>query len=253
MQMLRLVLAIAAAALLTGCASDDRSAAYRSASESPAAAPHVRHTARVAIAAAGNNEVWASRVIGRPVNDARGRYLGKLVDFMIDMTTADVLYAIVSHAPAQGQELLVAVPVRSLRKVSGGDLFLDTSGGWHATPADGRGHRVSRLIGQYVAGPDGRQLGPIGEVVVALGRQSVRHMVLFYDPHPGVATEHAFAVPVGAFSWSGTGLALNVTPERLAALIGVDFDDRASTFGPRYIGAIDRSFPIDAAPVGGTR
>jgi hypothetical protein len=112
---------------------------------------------------------------------------------------------------------------------------------------------VSRLIGQYVAGSDGRQLGLIGEVVIDTERQNVRYVVLFYEPRPGAGTEDAFAVPMQALSWSSAGLTLNVTPERLASLVGVDFDERPAPHGLRYIGTIDRTFPVDAPPVGATR
>lgn len=244
---------VAVSPLLTGCAAGDRTAPHTLGSEPAPAGVIVLHGEFPTIAPREDREMWASLVIGQPVVDNRSRHLGMLVDFIVDMSTADVRYAEVSDQRVAGGEILVAVPPHSLRTLPEGELFLDTSSARPPAATDSHGHRVSRLIGRYVAGSDGRQLGPIGEVVIDTERGKVRYAVLFYEPRRGAATEDAFAVPLQALTWSSAGLTLNVTPERLASLIGGDFDERTAPHGLRYLGTIDRTFPVDAAPVGATR
>ena len=220
---------------------------------------------------------WASRLIGEPVIDSRGRHLGLLKDFVVDPGTGAVRYAIISDKRPPNGERLVAAPVRLLRVSEQGSLFLgadreriheqpawaaepslrdrvvwdeiDRLWGMPPVPASERdnAHRVSRLMGRYVDDLQGLALGRIVDVVMDMNRQQVHYAVLRLQGHAGIAPNHAFAVPVQSLVFPGGSsdrLALAVPQARLISLVGTDPDQGPPANDLRYLGTIDRPFGV---------
>lgn len=219
---------------------------------------------------------WASRMMGEPVIDSRGRHLGLLNDLVVHTRTRGVRYAVISSKRPASGERLVAAPVRRLWRTEYGALFLETDRDrfdeqnwwiaerwpglqdilvWQemelvpALPpapaiASDDAYRVSRLMGSYVSDPEGLPLGRIVDIVIDMNRQQVHYAVLRLQGPLDVPPNQAFAVPIQSLTFSkGGGHATLAVPQaRVIGLVGTDPDHGPPVNQLRYVGTIDRPF-----------
>lgn len=116
-----------------------------------------------------------------------------------------------------------------------------------------RAARASKLIGQNVRNPEGKNLGEIKDLIVNMNTGEVRYAMLAFDP--GVFTaEKLFAVPTKDLRMSADKdeVVYNMTRERLERA-GIEKDKWPSaTRDRKYVEGLDKTYGI-VAPSGDYR
>ena len=259
------VSAIACGAVLTACATDDYAPAAAAAASEPvlATAPQTQHY----------RAVRASELIGKPLRNAHGDYLGQIGDLVLDMSTGDVRYAVVSTGP-QGTGRFYLVPARSFMARSESDVGLDITPaeltryqswrsnqwpsmrdtafwndmdrlyGFSEARAGTYYDRWSELAGRTVYDRSGHHLGQIRDLIINLTSERVHYAVISFEP--GVAAaDRLYAVPLYAFMAPrdrANRLVLNLAPAQIAALESFDVYHWPRLNEPAYVTRIDRYF-----------
>jgi sporulation protein YlmC with PRC-barrel domain len=202
--------------------------AAQHAAAKPAAAKQ-KHVARA------HHTYRASELIGKEVRSKENVDIGRITDLVLNMTTGDVRYAVLSlHGEiGPGEPRLYAISVKSLAPgARRGDLVLAMdarkwreragfpaarwpdlrdSGYWNeidrvsgvpaVQPAEAYfAYRASELIGKDVQNYDGHKLGAVRDLVIDMNRQAVRYVALEFEPG-ATTTGKLYSFPVSAFAF----------------------------------------------------
>jgi len=180
----------------------------------------------------------ASELIGMNLKTPSGEGIGEIKDLVVQMSTGDVRYAIVSLGGFLGVgDNLYAVPLKSFKKSAGKDrlgdqilLTLDKAGAQRlkSFPKDrfpaftdnefwgqadkvagltpmraadmSYAYRASDLMGKDVVSVAGKDIGDIKDLVVDMETHKIRYAVLAFDP--GILrSEKYFAFPTSSFQF----------------------------------------------------
>lgn len=268
-----IALPLVCGALLSSCATDE----YAPAGNAIAATPVVVNVPQTA----NYHALRASDLIGRPVRNARGDYLGDIGDLVLDMSTGDVRYAVIStaRAPNSGGRLY-AVPMRSFVSRVNDDMTLavtpaeltryrswprdrwpgmhdmafwsdiDRVYGYSTVHPGSYYDRWSQLAGKDVRDARGYHVGWLRDLVVNVNAQKVHYAVVSFEP--GVAAaDRLYAVPLYAFMPprdSANRLVLDMDSSQIARLESFDAAHWSQINEPAYVTRIDRYF-VTAFPV----
>lgn len=191
-----------------------------------------------------SRDMRASKLIGSEVRNARDESLGEIKDLIVDVNNDRVYYAVLSFGGFLGfGDELLAYPVRMFTQAADGDkLLLELDGAklegargmdeekeraadwsddvdrYFGRPVEVRLmpnqllRRASELIGKEVDGRDGKNLGNIRDLVVNMGKGSVRYAVFEFH-RPRSVNDTAVMVPLRIFNFS---------PDRGHAVMNVD-------------------------------
>lgn len=112
-------------------------------------------------------EMRVSELIGKPVQDARGKPVGEVTEAIVDLREGRVVYAVIG-----GPQRYYTYPMRALQASrDAGVLEVDTTLAGAIARSDGdavRFARASRLIGQEVGEPGGERIGVIDDFAFGL-------------------------------------------------------------------------------------
>ncbi len=162
-----------------------------------------------------SSTVALTKIIGMDVQGANGKKVGKIKDLIVNVSSADIRYAILEFDPGfLKAEKFFAVPLNSLQYVASGKplmykevtraqlektavnktdwekaldnnryvLGLDQSYGYKPPSGESRSMRASSLIGKNVVDRSNKKIGDIKDLVVDMKSSKVDFVVLAFDP-----------------------------------------------------------------------
>jgi len=222
--------------------------------------------------------VRMSELIGKPVRNQQGEYLGDVADLIVQMGTGMVRYAIVTAGGAN--DMLYALPVHAIKAGAGNDVVIDLArprladhrawarsrwpnlddvAYWNELdriagfPPVQPGHgydRFSELKGKLVVGARGEHVGRVEDLVMNAASDAVHYAIVGLDPDYA-GGGRLVAVPLSGFMYPREGtnrLALGIDSTRLAELETFDPARWQQLNDPAYVAHIERYF-VDAFPV----
>ncbi|WP_188074497.1 PRC-barrel domain-containing protein [Pusillimonas sp. ANT_WB101] len=197
--------------------------------------PTSTSSATTASVAQKQSAVRASKFIGMHVQGADGKNVGKIKDLIVNVSTAEVRYAILEFDPGfLKSDKLFAVPLSAFSyvaddkplvykeltraqldkaAVSKADwqkalensryvLELDNNYGLNPPAGDFRSMRASKLLGKDVDSRDKKSIGKINDLVLNVQGNKVDYVVLAFDPS-WFSKDKMFAFPLTAFKVNG--------------------------------------------------
>jgi sporulation protein YlmC with PRC-barrel domain len=205
------------------------------------------------------NDVRASKIIGKNVENAQGENLGKIQDLILDIGNQRVHYAVLSFggvlglgdklfaypistfkSRAEGDKLVLNVDKEKLKNAPGFDKnkWPDWSDNRYrrdvdryfsndaakTAPRSERMVRASELIGKNVDDRSGKDAGEIEDVVVNMNNGRVSYVVLDFDK-AWSPDDKLLPLPLTAFSFPSDktkDLVLDVARDRLDMSRGFD-------------------------------
>ena len=224
-----------------------------------------------------SHAIRASVVVGKDVNDASGKDIGKVKDLIVDVNTGDVRYAVLEFDPGFFKsDKLFAVPLKSfgfttddkpltLKTYQKAELEkagvdkkdwetavdnrryvegLDKNYGYKPPHGAVEAMRASKILGKDVNNRAGKDIGDVKDLVLDMGANKVRYAVLAFDPS-WFTGEKLFAFPLSAFVARDAkhDFMLDVDQKTLQSMKAFD-SDRWS-----HLNDLDRDNFINAAPV----
>ena len=248
-----LLVALASLCLLFGCASHERSA---------------RRTHE----AGAYRTVRASTLIGRAASDQRGQALGHVTDFVVQLGSGAVRYAVVA---GHGMDRLVhAYPAKGMTLGDGGTVVLhllgprpadypswnaerwpsmqdiaywdrlDRAAGYAPVEPDHGYDRCSRLVGRLVVDVKGVHVGRVQDLAIDAADDRVQYAIVALAAGPE-GGGRLVAVPLDGFAFPREGtnrLALKIGSTRLAELPTFDAVRGQQLGNPGYDARVERDF-----------
>lgn len=212
---------------------------------------------------------WASDLIGKNVT-LPGDRKGEIRDIIVD-SQGQIRHVVTKVSGDQGDRLY-ALPADKFQVGEGGKIMLNVDQQWLAQQkswsedkwpsltdrgywrdekaasgaAAGEAHRLSRLIGQDVKNPQGKEVGEIDDAVVNLKSQKVEFVLFDYDP--GVTKgEREYALSMSSFKFPAATadggeakqpIVLNMEEQKLQSLKPLDRADKKRINDPDFMSRI---------------
>jgi sporulation protein YlmC with PRC-barrel domain len=151
-----------------------------------------------------DQDLRVASLIGREVQDASGKPLGRLEDLVLDASGRRVQAIVVA---AEGRRVAVPLPL-TLTKLDDRTVGLESLPANAAAPA-ADALLASRLLQARLRSPKGDAVGSLRDVVVNLGSGSLRYAVAAFDTS-WVGAGMVVAMPVGAVRRNGDGIDIAV-------------------------------------------
>lgn len=256
----RMLLPAACLTLFSACATYESQTPVAASASPPVSSPQQYYRA-----------VRMSELIGKPVRNQQGEYLGDVADLVVQMGTGMVRYAVVTAGGAD--DMLYALPVHTIGPGARNDVVIDLAqprladhrawarsrwpnlddiAYWNELdrisgfPPVQPGHgydRFSELKGKLVVGARGEHLGRVEDLVINAATDTVHYAIVGLEPGPGGG--RLVAVPLSGFMYPREGtnrLALGIDGTRLAELETFDPARWQQLNDPRYVAQIERYF-----------